>query len=171
MTCSLIRRAAFATGLATLFSVPMWSQSACDLNRDGTVNVVDVQMATNMLLGQITCTANVAGAGVCNIVVVQRVTNAALGGACVTDSGTVQHSVSLSWTPSTSAGVIGYNVYRGTTSGGPYTLLTSSPVAGTTYTDTTVQAARTYYYVATAVSSGNRQSAYSSQAKAVVPSP
>ena len=35
------------------------------------------------------------------------------------------YSTSLSWTASTSS-VIGYNVYRGTTSGGPYTKLTAS---------------------------------------------
>ena len=49
------------------------------------------------------------------------------------------------------AGLTGYNVYRGTTSGGPYTLITSSPVSGTTYTDSTASNGTTYYYVVTAV--------------------
>jgi hypothetical protein len=79
-------------------------------------------------------------------------------------------SVSLSWTASTSTGVVGYYVYRGTASGGPYTQLNSSPVDATTYTDTTVEAGETYYYVTTAVTSQGTQSAYSNQAKAVVPS-
>jgi fibronectin type 3 domain-containing protein len=51
------------------------------------------------------------------------------------------------------AGVTGYNVYRGTATGGPYTLITSSPVAGPTYTDTTAVNSTTYYYVVTAVNS------------------
>ena len=51
------------------------------------------------------------------------------------------------------AGMSGYNVYRGTTSGGPYTLITSTPVAGATYTDTTAVNGTTYYYVVTAVNS------------------
>jgi len=80
-----------------------------------------------------------------------------------------QHSVSLSWTASTSANVAGYRIYRGTTSGGPYSLLISSLVAGTSYTDTAVQAGRTYHYVATAVDVGNRESAYSNETQAVVP--
>lgn len=171
MMRSLIRRAGFVAGLSALFAGLGWCQSACDLNHDGTVNIVDVQTATNMLLGSIPCTANIAGPGVCNIVVVQRVTNAALGAACVTDGGTAQHSVTLSWTASTSSGVVGYKVYRGTVSGGPYTVLNSSLVTGTTYADTSVQAGGTYYYVVTAVNSGNQQSAYSSQGKAIVPSP
>ncbi len=36
-----------------------------------------------------------------------------------------QHSVNLSWTASNSQGVTGYNVYRGGTSGGPYSKINS----------------------------------------------
>jgi len=142
--------------------------NACDLNADGNVSILDVQLATNMALGVAPCTANVVGAGVCNIVVVQRIVNAALSGTCVTGAA---HSVSLSWTASTSSNVTGYNVYRGTQSSGPYTKVNSSRVAGTTYTDSTVQAGQTYYYVATAVDSSNNESVYSNQAPAVIPSP
>jgi hypothetical protein len=88
-------------------------------------------------------------------------------------SGAGTHDVILSWTASTTPGVVGYDVYRGTTSGGPYpTQLNSTPVNGTTYTDETVQAGQTYYYVVTAVASDDvTQSAYSNQTSATVPSP
>ena len=88
-------------------------------------------------------------------------------------SGAGTHDVILSWTASTTPGVVGYNVYRGTTSGGPYpTQLNSAPINGTTYTDETVQAGRTYYYVVTAVASNDvTQSANSNQVSAAVPSP
>jgi hypothetical protein len=135
------------------------------------VNVIDVQMSVNMALGMTPCTANIDGTGVCNVVVVQRVVNAALGGTCLTGSGSSSHSVSLSWTASTSSTVVGYNIYRGTTSGGSYTKLNSSLVTTTGYTDTTVLSGQTYYYVATAVDSTNVESADSNQAQAVVPSP
>jgi hypothetical protein len=80
-----------------------------------------------------------------------------------------EHSVSLSWSPSPSA-VIGYNVYRGTTSGGPYaTKLTSAPQTGTSLTDSTVLPGTTYYYVATSVDQNNIESVYSNQLIAVVP--
>lgn len=87
-------------------------------------------------------------------------------------NGTQQstHSVALSWDPSTSQ-VIGYNVYRGTVSGGPYAKLNSSLDANTAYTDTSVQSGQTYYYVTTAVDSQNVESAYSNQATSVIPSP
>jgi len=147
------------------------SSNACDLNADGTVNVIDVQISVNMALGTTPCTANIDGTGVCNVVVVQRVINAALGGTCVTGSGSSSHSVSLSWMASTSWNVGGYNVYRGTTSGGPYTKLNSSLVTTPSYTDTTVVSGQTYYYVATALDTTNNESVYSNEAQAVVPSP
>jgi fibronectin type 3 domain-containing protein len=67
--------------------------------------------------------------------------------------------------------VTGYNVYRASQSGGSYMKLTSFLVTGTSYTDVTVQAGQTYYYVTTAVDSGGNESAYSNEATAVVPSP
>jgi hypothetical protein len=81
-----------------------------------------------------------------------------------------QHNVSLSWTPSTST-VTGYNVYRGTQSGGPYVALNSTAEAGTRYTDNSVQAGQNYYYVVTAVDGSGNESVYSNQAQAVVPTP
>ena len=81
------------------------------------------------------------------------------------------HSVTLSWTASTSS-VVGYNVYRSTVSGGPYTLMTTSgPVAGSPYTDSTVQAGVTYFYVVTAVDSNGNESAFSNEASTTVPTP
>lgn len=80
-----------------------------------------------------------------------------------------QHSVSLSWTPSPST-VIGYNVYRGTTSGGPYaTKLTPSPQLATSMIDNTVVPGTTYYYVATSVDQSNVESVYSNQLTASIP--
>ncbi len=84
----------------------------------------------------------------------------------------VSHSVALSWVASTSSNIAGYNVYRGTTSGGPYsTKANSSAVAGLTYTDTTVLAGQTYYYVLTAVDTSGNESGYSTQAAATIPTP
>lgn len=85
--------------------------------------------------------------------------------------GTVSqgHSVDLSWNASTSQNVIGYNVYRGTTSGGPYTQINSVLDPSTVYTDTSVADGTTYYYVTTAVNSNNEESVYSNQAQATIP--
>jgi hypothetical protein len=83
-------------------------------------------------------------------------------------AGVAAHKASLSWTPSTSS-VSGYNVYRGTQKGGPYTKITSSLVPGSTYTDLTVQAAHTYYYVVTSVQSSGMESAYSMESSASIP--
>ena len=148
-----------------------WSQNACDLSQDGAVNLVDVQLAVNMALGLVSCTANINGSAVCNVTTVQRVINASLGLPCVTGAGPGPHTVTLAWTASTSPNVSGYNVYRGTMSGGPYTKVNTALVVGTSYLDTTVQAGQTYYYVATALDGGSNESAYSNQAQAVIPSP
>ena len=92
------------------------------------------------------------------------------GGGFITAPAATSHSVTLTWTASTTTGVTGYNVYRSTTTGGPYTKLTSTAVTGTTYTDNSVTAGATYYYVATALV-GSSESGYSGQASATVPTP
>lgn len=79
-----------------------------------------------------------------------------------------QHSVALSWDPSSSQ-VIGYNVYRRVGSSGSYTRLNSSLSTTTSYTDASVQSGVTYDYVTTAVDSSNVESAYSNQATATIP--
>jgi hypothetical protein len=88
-------------------------------------------------------------------------------------SGTGKHDVILSWTPSTTPAVSGYNVFRGATSDGVSAApLNSTPIMGTTYTDANVTAGATYYYVVTVVASDDvTQSADSNETSATVPSP
>jgi fibronectin type 3 domain-containing protein len=76
--------------------------------------------------------------------------------------------VALSWNPSSSF-VIGYNVYRASQSGGPYTRLNSSLQAGTTYTDSGVASGTTYFYVTTAVDGNSQESAFSNETTSVIP--
>jgi hypothetical protein len=75
------------------------------------------------------------------------------------------HSVTLTWIASQNA--TGYNVYRGTTHGGPY-LKVGSGILTTTYTDVQVTPNQTLYYVTTATS-GSSESGYSNEAAAVIP--
>ena len=82
---------------------------------------------------------------------------------------TVTAQVMLSWTASQSPGIAGYNIYRGTTSGGPYTKINSSLDPNTTYNDTAVQDGVTYYYVTTAVDNQGEESSYSNESSAGVP--
>jgi HYDIN/CFA65/VesB-like, Ig-like domain/Abnormal spindle-like microcephaly-assoc'd, ASPM-SPD-2-Hydin len=91
----------------------------------------------------------------------------------VTGQGTgqsMQHSVSLTWSPNNSV-VVGYNVYRGTVSGGPYGRLNGSPDPSTSYTDQSVATGKTYYYVVTSIGTDSIESAYSSQVSAAIPTP
>jgi len=142
----------------------------CDVNNDGSVSILDVQLAIDMDLGLLSCALNLNGSGICNVVAVQRVINADLGLPCVTGPGVTANSVNLSWTASASSNVAGYNVYRGTTAAGPYTKVNSGVVAGTAYTDTTAQPGQTYYYVLTAVDGSNNESPFSaSPAQSVLP--
>ncbi len=70
----------------------------------------------------------------------------------------------LSW--SASPGANGYNVYRSTASGGPYSVIAWG-VTSTSYTDTNLTGnANTYYYVVTAVNPGD-ESANSTQVSVV----
>ncbi len=78
------------------------------------------------------------------------------------------HSVSISWSPSSSPGVVSYNVYRATTpSAGPTKI---GNATGTSYVDTSVQAGQTYYYTVTAVNGANLESPEPSEVSVTVPS-
>ncbi len=83
----------------------------------------------------------------------------------------VSHSVTLTWAASTSSNIVGYNIYRAATSGGPYAKLNSSLITSLSYVDTAVLAGQIYYYVGTAVNGTNVESAYSNQTQATVPTP
>jgi hypothetical protein len=80
-----------------------------------------------------------------------------------------QHSVSLSWTD-TNSGIAGYNVYRSNASGGPFTQINSGLDTAAAYSDSSVVAGQTYYYVTTAVNDSGAESAYSNEAQGVIPS-
>jgi hypothetical protein len=60
-------------------------------------------------------------------------------------------SAILHWDPVSSPNISGYNVYRSTNSGGPFTRLNSSLDTTLGYCDLTVSDAKTYYYQVTAV--------------------
>jgi hypothetical protein len=89
----------------------------------------------------------------------------------VTGSGTqAGFSVGLAWNPSPAPpAIIGYNVYRGIQNGGPYSKLNAKLDPQTAYTDYTVMANQTYYYVTTSVDSNGQESAYSNQTEANIP--
>ena len=82
---------------------------------------------------------------------------------------TVQHTVELSWDASQSPSIDGYNVYRATTTGGPYSKINTSLNETMSYSDITVQSGQTYYYVTTAVNSSGVESGYSNQTTAPIP--
>lgn len=90
-------------------------------------------------------------------------TTESLQGMATTATG---HSVDLSWNASTSNDVVGYNIYRSQTSGGPYSRINTDLDPSTQYTDDSVLAGMTYFYVATAVDSNNQESDYSNEAEA-----
>ena len=81
-----------------------------------------------------------------------------------------QHSVTLSWNASTSA-VAGYNVYRGSVTGGPYSKINSSLDVSTSYVDDSVQSGQAYFYVTTAVDSKGAESVFSNEVRAAIPTP
>jgi len=89
----------------------------------------------------------------------------------MTGAGTapVQHTVDLDW--NASADAVGYNIYRGTISDGPYTMINSSLDSTTAYTDSTVASGQIYYYAVTAVDGNSNESGYSNPVQAVIPSP
>lgn len=119
-----------------------------------TFNVIFNPTTTGSLPGSVTVTSNATGSP-----------------ATITLSGTgvIPHTVSLSWTASSTSGVVGYNVYRSTTNGTGYAKVNPSLVATVNYTDSGVSNSTTYYYVTTAVDGSGNESSYSNQATAAIP--
>jgi len=86
--------------------------------------------------------------------------------AALTGTGTAlsTHSVALSWNASTSANILGYNVYRtvyNSSSCGSYSKINPVLNTGTIYTDLSVVNGTSYCYATTAVDSSNEESVYS----------
>lgn len=79
----------------------------------------------------------------------------------------IVHSVGLSW--DASAGATGYNVLRGTASGGPYSKIGN--VATLAYLDAAVQSGASFFYVLTAFDAAGNVSANSREVSAVIPAP
>ncbi|MGA8761918.1 MAG: choice-of-anchor D domain-containing protein [Candidatus Sulfotelmatobacter sp.] len=82
-----------------------------------------------------------------------------------------QYTVGLSWNPSNSPNITGYNVYRAVYANacGTYSKVNSILNPGTTYTDSTAPGGATYCYATTAVNSSNEESTYSNQAEVAIP--
>lgn len=90
----------------------------------------------------------------------------AANGICVVLTST---AVTVSWTATTSTFADGYQIFRSTTSGGPYTSIgTVSGRTTTTFSDTTPAFNTTYYYVVQATK-GSWRSANSNQASVKTP--
>ena len=74
------------------------------------------------------------------------------------------HSVALSWNASTSASILGYNIYRAVyrnSSCGSYSKINALLGTSTLYTDLSVVNGTSYCYAATAVNTSNEESVYS----------
>lgn len=72
--------------------------------------------------------------------------------------------VSLDWANNTESDIAGYNVYRSTTSGTGYTKVNVGLVSSSAFLDTGRTNGTTYYYVVTAVDTGQLESGFSNQA-------
>jgi hypothetical protein len=101
------------------------------------------------------------------------VSNATGSPTTVSLSGTGEilssHSVALTWDSSSSSDVIGYFVYRGSVTGGPYTKQNPSADAGLSFTDSVLFSGQTYFYVITAVDSNFVESGFSNEVSASIP--
>lgn len=85
-----------------------------------------------------------------------------------TGTQAAQHSVTLTWNASPSS-VIGYYIYRTTTSGSYGSPLNGTPQSALTFVDNTVTNATTYFYVVTGVDSNSQQSMASNEVTVVIP--
>ena len=82
------------------------------------------------------------------------------------------HSVDIGWDASISPTLQGYNVYRSSVSGGPYTKVSPTVSAATLlFTDTSPVSGQKYFYVVTALDVGGAESAASIEVAVTIPTP
>lgn len=81
---------------------------------------------------------------------------------------TRQHTVLLSWASNASP-ISAYAVYRGDTTGGPYTRIRSVPSGTASYADSSVVSGQTYYYVVTSVDFWGLESDFSPEVSVTIP--
>jgi len=143
-------------------------------NASATANSSGAFSFSNLVPGSYTITPSLSGYSFTPTSQSKTITNANLSGVNFTAAAT-SHSVELTWgagsilNPAPGQVVVGYNVYRASVSGGPYTKLNTSAIPGLTYTDTAVAAGQTWYYVCATVDNLGNVSTDSSQATAVIP--
>ncbi len=99
--------------------------------------------------------------GGCDTIVV----NASSGAPASLNATGGNNYITLQWQASTESNVSGYNVYRGTSSLGPYQQIASS-VNSLEYNDASVVTNTTYYYAVTTVDSDGNESGYSNEVNA-----
>ena len=149
-------------------SISQISASGAGFSANGIVLPLSLAVGQSTSL-TVTFAPSSAGSLTGSVTVVSNATNSPLVIALTgTGAAPVSHSVSLSWTPGSST-YSGFNVYRGTSSGGPYTRVDTSMVSSTSYLDAGVSSGQTYYYVATEVDTTGTESGYSSEVSAVIP--
>jgi hypothetical protein len=85
-----------------------------------------------------------------------------------TGAAPLPHSVTLNWLPSPSA-VLGYFVYRGAISGGPYFKLNPLVDASAVFVDPAALSGQSYFYVVTSVDPANVESAFSNEVAVTIP--
>ncbi len=102
-----------------------------------------------------------------NIYLLTNVKPASAPTAPATPTATVQNAgISLNWSDSTEGNVTGYNVYRASSAAGPYVKINNNPVSTSDYLDTMAPVGSTSYYVVTAVTYQNQESAQSNYVSA-----
>jgi hypothetical protein len=147
ITTGLIHGAGFAVTGVTLPIV-------IGAGQNFTLNVTFAPTADGVYSG------NISGSGSSGLIVNLPVTGYG------TQAG---YSVNLSWQPSTSPEVVGYNVYRAGQAGGPYARINPRLDPNTAYIDCTVLSGEIYYYVTRAVNSAGQESEYSNQTEVMIP--
>ena len=143
------------TATGTGFSASGVSGTTLAPNQTATLVVMFAPTTAGAVTGNVAVSSNASNSPTIN-----------LAGTGVQQS---QHTVAVTWTASSSNNVVGYNIYRGTASGGPYSILDSAPVVNDGYNDSAVQSGQSYFYVVRAVDNTGTESVNSTEVQAIIP--
>ncbi len=137
-----------------------WKEGVTILGINFIINV-NLSLGTHNIVLAVTDNGGASNSDTAIVTVTKPIALLAPTGLTASDG---EAEITLTWNANSEPDLAGYNIYRATTPGGPYTKVATVGIV-ITYTNTNIEG--TFYYVITAFNQAGNESPYSNEASAI----